>query len=56
MSGMSGGVDAADRDAVAAALDAVGVVGAAGPRRVERLPTAFHRRDSCGCGRPHAGG
>lgn len=26
-----------------------------GPRRVERLPTTFHHRDSCGCGRSAAG-
>ncbi|MBS4101972.1 LacI family DNA-binding transcriptional regulator [Tsukamurella paurometabola] len=32
------------------------IAGFDGARRVERLPTAFHHRDSCGCERPRAGG
>lgn len=42
-------VDAIGRRAVDLLVERIG--GFDGPRRVERVPTAFHHRDSCGCER-----
>ena len=47
-------VEAIGRRCVDLLVDRIG--GFDGPRRVERLPTAFHHRDSCGCERARAGG